>query len=177
MSAMRHRPTRPPAPTLPVLDRLDQTHRRIIEVLDQLAGMLARLDTQGADDEVRKNARHVADFFASTARRHHLDEEIVVFPTLLASEDVELVQHVRRLQQDHGWLEEDWLNLSPQLEALAEGLGGLDVDLLREGVEIFAALYRDHIALEESIVYPAARRREAADEAADLGRRVPGPQA
>lgn len=177
MSASRLRPVRAPVPALPLLDRLDQTHRQIVEVLEQLGGMLARLDTFGADDVVRKSARQIVDFFDGSARRHHIDEETAVFPALLSSDDVELVQHVRRLQQDHGWLEEDWLNLSPQLESLAEGLGGLDVDLLREGVEIFTALYHDHIALEESVIYPAARRREAAVKAIDLERQAPGAQA
>jgi hypothetical protein len=35
----------------------------------------------------------------------------------------------------------------------------VDVGVLRDGVEVFCALSRDHIALEESVVYPQARIR------------------
>jgi hemerythrin-like domain-containing protein len=84
-----------------------------------------------------------------------------VFPSLLASADAEMVQHVHRLQQDHGWLEEDWLELQPQLRAVVEGYNWYDLDFLRAAVPVFTDLYRDHIALEENIVYPESRRRQA----------------
>ena len=79
---------------------------------------------------------------------------------LLASGDAELVQPVRRLQQDHGWLEEDWFELAPQLRAVAEGQNGYDPDFLRAATQTFTEFYREHIALEESVVYPASRRRQ-----------------
>ena len=47
-----------------------------------------------------------------------------------------------------------------------------DLDTLREGVEIFAALSRDHIALEESIIYPEARTRLLASERQEMGREM-----
>ena len=74
-----------------------------------------------------------------------------------------VVRQVLRLQQDHGWLEEDWLALEPQLEAVAGGYSWYEPELLAECVAVFSALYREHIALEESMVYPAARRQIAAD--------------
>ena len=84
-----------------------------------------------------------------------------MFPALLASGDVVMVQHVHRLQQDHGWLEEDWLELQPQLRAVVEGYNWYDPDFLRAAVPVFTELYRDHIALEENIVYPESRRRQS----------------
>ena len=72
-----------------------------------------------------------------------------------------LVQHVRRLQQDHGWIEEDWLELRPQLQAVVDGINGYDLAFLRAAVPVFTELYRDHIALEESVVYPESRRLQA----------------
>ena len=71
-----------------------------------------------------------------------------------------------RLQQDHGWLEEDWLELEPQLEAVANGYSWYDIDTLRAALPIFEQLYRDHIALEESLIYPEARRRQAVEDRA-----------
>ena len=82
------------------------------------------------------------------------------------------MQTVLRLQQDHNWLEEDWMEISPQVDAVACGLSWYDLDLLREGVEIFAALSRDHIALEESVIYPQARAHLGADAQREMGREM-----
>jgi len=156
------RPTRPAVPPLPSFESLDKTHHQVMLTLGQLARLLDHLDAHGLDDGARDLAKEICQFFDGTARSHHLAEEQFVFPPLLNSGDAELVQHVQRLQQDHGWLEQDWLELGPQLQAVAGGYSSYDLELLRSGIPIFTDLYRDHIALEESIVYPASRSRQSA---------------
>ena len=140
------------------MDLLDRTHREIVEMLTRLHVLVEKLEVRGIDDDVRKLAQDICRFFDETARPHHAAEEALVFPDLLASGDPELVQHVNRLQQDHGWLEEDWLELAPHLRAVESGQSWYDIDILRSGVPIFTELYREHIALEETVVYPASRR-------------------
>ena len=151
------RQARPAAPPLPLLETLDQTHRQILHRLDQLALLLGALEAAAVDEPARALATDICQFFDASARPHHAAEEALVFPGLLASGDAALVQHVQRLQQDHGWLEEDWLELSPQLRAVGEGQNWYDLDAFRAATVVFTALYREHIALEESIVYPASR--------------------
>jgi hemerythrin-like domain-containing protein len=138
---------------------LDACHRRMLAVTATLERLVARIDRDGAGTDERAAAGAIADFFATTVRQHHEDEERHVFPPLLDSSDAGVVQAVLRLQQDHGWLEEDWLELEPHVQALATGYGNCDMDTLRNGVEVFAALLRDHIALEEALIYPDARAR------------------
>ena len=41
---------------------------------------------------------------------------------------------------------------------MANGQSWYDIYVLRSGVRVFSELYRDHIALEETVVYPASRR-------------------
>lgn len=154
------RPLRPPVPALPTYEALDRTHHEVMLTLGRLGALLDHLEAHGVDASARQQAREICSFFSTHARQHHADEEALVFPGLLASDDVELVQHVRRLQQDHGWLEEDWIELAPQLQAVAEGYSWYDLDQLRHAVPVFAELYREHIALEESLIYPEARRRQ-----------------
>jgi hemerythrin-like domain-containing protein len=156
--ARKARPARAAAPPLPVMEKLDATHRQVMVTLDQLQALVDRLEDDGINDETRACAAAICSFFDDSARAHHAAEETHVFPALLAGTDVELIQHVRRLQQDHGWLEEDWLELQPQLSALSEGYSWYDAAFLRAAVPVFAQLYRDHIALEEDVVYPASRR-------------------
>lgn len=160
------------APAFPPdgMDLMDVCHQRILVAMGQLSALVTRLAEHGADTEARALARQVLDFFSTTVRQHHDDEERHVFPKLLASNNPELVQTVLRLQTDHNWLEEDWLNLAPQLAAVADGYSWYDVDLLREWTEVFVGLLHDHMTLEESLIYPQARAQLNGRERRELGR-------
>lgn len=157
----KNRPSDGPArPHLPPLEALHAEHQQVMGTLAELATLIERLDREGVDAESRRLARDVCEFFTTHARAHHAAEERHIFPGLLKGGDATLVEHVIRLQQDHGWLEEDWLEIEPQLQAVAEGYTWYDIDILRQALPIFEQLYRDHIALEESLVYPEAKRQQ-----------------
>ncbi len=164
------RPARSPAPALPPFEALDRTHREVMQVLRAFDHLLDHLDEHGADAEARASARAIGAFFQGRARQHHADEERHIFPVLLQSGHPDLVHQVLRLQQDHGWLEEDWLELAPQIEAIAAGYNWFNVDVLRHALPVFTALYAEHIALEESIAYPAAKQHHAALQAGQAAR-------
>lgn len=151
---------------------LDACHQRLLAVAGELEALVASLDAGGPCPLSRAKAAAIVEFYATTARQHHEDEERHVFPTLLASADPDLVQAVQCLQQDHGWLEEDWRELEPHVQAIALGYGNCDLDILRQGVAIVVALQRDHIALEESLVYPEARARLDAAGRRAMGREM-----
>jgi hypothetical protein len=105
---------------------LDDCHQQIAAHLDRLGALMDHLDGAGVDAHAQAEAKAIEAFFSSTSQRHHLDEETKVFPPLLASTDVDLVATVRMLQQDHGWIEEDWLAIAPQLRAIANGYNWYD---------------------------------------------------
>ena len=152
---------------------LDAWHLRALAAVAQLRELLPAIEGGGITPAVRASAAAVVDFLSTTAHAHHADEERQVFPTLLASGDADLEHAVRRLQQDHGWLEENWRELEPQLKAIATGCGWWDIDVLRAAIDVLAALYDDHIALEESLAYPAARARLAREPRGTHPRRTP----
>jgi hemerythrin-like domain-containing protein len=149
---------------------LDGCHRQMLAMLDTLAALVTHLEQQGDDAQARAMAEQVVRFFSTTARQHHEDEERHVFPRVVLSSDPEIVHTVLRLQQDHRWLEEDWMELSAHLQALAAGQSWWDLALLREGCDVFIALSREHIALEEACIYPEARQRMPQAERRDMGR-------
>ena len=153
-------------------DVLDVCHRQTIFTLGKMAALVTALQNRGPDAEARALAGEIVRFFSTTARMHHEDEEQHVFPKVLLSGTPEHVQAVQRLQQDHGWLEEDWLELSPHLAAVAEGQSSYDLDVLREGLEVFIALSQEHIALEESLIYPEARAQSRFPERGEMGREM-----
>jgi len=164
MPSARTRPARPPRPTappLPTLDALDETHRQIMRLLADLERLVGLLTRPADEASAAVLAARACSFFNGAARSHHEDEETTVFPSLLADAPAEMLAHVRRLQQDHNWLEEDWLELEPHLQAVAQGYGRDHVEFLRAALPEFTTLYHAHIALEESLIYPEARRRLA----------------
>jgi hemerythrin-like domain-containing protein len=162
----------PPA-TLDGFEVLDATHRQTLAALERLEALAAQLrGGAGADAQARAVAAEIVQYFSNTARQHHLDEEIHVFPRLAAGAEPETAQALQRLRQDHGWLEEDWLELSPLLDAVAGGQSWVDTETLLRGVEIFVALSRDHMALEESVIYPQAQAHVPARERRAMGREM-----
>lgn len=143
---------------------LDECHRQTLAAIGDLETIVNRLDAGSADAQTRALAAHVVRHFSTTVRQHHEDEERHVFPKIVASGNAAMAQDVLRLQEDHRWLEEDWRELLPHLDAVACGQSWYDVAVLREGAAIFATLSRDHIALEEFCLYPEARARMLAGE-------------
>ncbi len=151
---------------------LDACHQQIQHFLRELALLLQRVDAGRDDEQCRQQAGAIESFFSSTSRQHHADEEKNVFPALLTSDNTEMVQAVLTLQQDHGWIEENWIELGPMLRSMAAGNDYIDVAEFRHSVEVFLELCSDHIALEESLIYPeykARLARELASRAARTG--------
>jgi len=153
-------------------DVLDECHRQTLFALGKLAALVSRLVHIGADAEARTMAADVVRHFSVVVRSHHEDEERHVFPKLVAEGDEEVVKAVLRLQIDHDWLEENWMELSPQLDAVAHGLSWYDLDVLQEAAKVFIALSHDHMALEESFIYPQAKKHFDARDRIGMGREM-----
>lgn len=136
---------------------LDACHQQIHIHLGKLTDVLQKIEAGAEDAQYRQQAGEIEAFFSGTSHQHHTEEEKNVFPGLLASSDPELVQAVRTLQQDHGWMERNWLELAPMLRAIAEGEDWIYTSELQHGIEVFLKLCHDHIVLEEMLIYPAAK--------------------
>lgn len=159
-------------PSTAVFEFLDSTHREIQQQLQQLHALVDAIENNGLNQANRALARDVLTYFNGEARQHHLDEEKHIFPALLNSQNAELVQATEHLVQDHGWLEENWIQIAPSLEAATNGNLWFDTVELRHALEVFEALYLDHIVLEESIAYPAAKQRLAHLDTVGVGREM-----
>jgi hemerythrin-like domain-containing protein len=158
--------------TVQPFDVLDACHQQMATALIRLGELVQHVQDHGVDDSARTLARELFQFFMHTAHEHHRDEELHIFPALISSGDDELVRTTLRLQQDHGWIEEDWLELAPQIEAIAAGYNWYNIEQLQLAVPVFQALYQDHMALEESLIYPEARARIAEWDLQGMGREM-----
>lgn len=155
-----------------VFEFLDATHVRISQHLQVLRLLVDRIATDGLDHASQARAKEVLEYFNTDARQHHLDEEKHVFPALLASADAQVVHAAKRLTQDHGWLEENWLAIEPSIAAAADGNTWFDTTELSHALDVFEALYQEHIELEESLAYPEARKRLEAVNTDGMGREM-----
>jgi hemerythrin-like domain-containing protein len=137
-------------------EMLEACHQRVHRMLDLLERLRSHLRTHGGDEQAQQAARDVMRYFDKAAPEHHQDEELHVFPPLLAHGEPATVEIVRRLQAEHLQMETGWAAARKVLEAVAEGwLDQLELHD-EEALSRFAGLYGAHIEAEESIVYPAA---------------------
>ena len=145
-----------PAPT-EQFKALDACHQQIQLHLADLQRMALHMENQGLSDADRHLAGEIESFFSSTSREHHEQEEKHVFPPLLAAGTEEMKSVVRSLQQDHGFIEENWIELGPQLRGIAQGNDWCDAAEFQHNVALFLELMNGHIALEESMIYPESK--------------------
>ena len=155
------------------LIRLDDYHRQVRPTLDRLAALAGRVEHAplSAPDEAEASA--IEAFFSGSMREHHKIEEASVFPALLASGDAELVTLVRTLMQDHGWIEQGWLEIAPQLRAVAQGHHWIDPAEFSHGTEVFLELSYGHAALEDTVIHPLALARLEAAPDRQVARAAP----
>ncbi len=135
---------------------LEACHERVQRTLGLLGRLREHVRQQGVDHDARQAARDVLRYFDIAAPLHHQDEELHVFPLLLAEATPEVQALVTRLQQDHVAMTADWAAARAGLQALlhenATGFTPQD----EAALDRFAMRYDAHIAAEEGMAYPAA---------------------
>ena len=138
-------------------EMLEACHERVERSLDLLARLTTYLHGHPCDDSARQAARDVLRYFDLAAPLHHEDEELHVFPLLLARGGAPVVAQVQQLQADHTRMADHWQAARALLQALDEG-GKTSFSTEDEAVLArFAEGYSAHIRAEEEVIYPAAR--------------------
>jgi hemerythrin-like domain-containing protein len=132
---------------------LEACHERIARMLRILERLPAHVAARGVDAEAREAVGRVLRYFDEAGPDHHADEEADLFPAVRAAGDPALVACVDALQAEHRAMEAAWARLGAHLRALLEHGGAVDAALAGG----FAALYREHVAREEGVAFPAAK--------------------
>jgi hemerythrin-like domain-containing protein len=145
-------------------EMLAACHERVNRMLTLLSRLREHMSSHGVDDNARQAARDVMRYFDLAAPHHHQDEELHVFPPLLAAGDPATVDLVRRLQRDHVQMTSCWADARRVLDAVACGERPALSPADEAALDRFAGLYDGHIQDEEGLAYPAAAK--LLDEAA-----------
>jgi hemerythrin-like domain-containing protein len=161
----------PAAGTEAPLEMLSACHGRVERQCATLRRLVPHLAAHGANQEARTAATNVLRYFDTSAKDHHADEEVDLFPALIesmaGSDAVCIRELVDTLRADHRALETAWGRLRNVLEAIA---GGESVLLGSDEIEAFVGLYERHIEREERDLLPMAARLLSEGDLARVGR-------
>lgn len=138
-------------PTADPFEQLERCHRRLEEACDALGPATETQDRATLED--------VAAFLDRQIRRHEDDEDQSLFPRLKGK--TEVTADIERLEKEHA-------HHSELREKFQAALTALDWPTLRTTADELIRSYRDHIALEESRVFPAARAALTPAEVAEM---------
>ncbi len=140
-------------------------HTKILTHCDLLEALAASLDDADREEEVRAAARRVMNYFPTSARLHHQDEEIDLFP-LLIRQSLKLADLVHGLKQEHRQLDELWGAIASDLKRPQDIA---DRTVFIDRVHAFCELNRRHVRRENLELLPRAEGIMSSRQLKDLG--------
>jgi hemerythrin-like domain-containing protein len=141
---------------------LSDCHRRIEMFLETLAAAGKVMHEPPSDDTARALQAALV-YFRQAAPKHTADEEESLFPRLRGREEAELrsaLSTLDRLEKDHDTVSP----LHAAVERLAEtfletgSLSASHIQAFQTAVARLQEIYREHIRVEDSMVFPLAAR-------------------
>jgi hemerythrin-like domain-containing protein len=141
---------------------LSDCHRRVetfLGVLEAVAGVIER----PATEETNRALGSALRYFRHAAPKHTADEEESLFPRLRQIQDPEIVaafSRMEKLEEEHCWaapLHEAIERLGTQYLSTGN-LSGTEIEKFRTSVASLASMYKQHIAVEEELIFPLAAR-------------------
>jgi hemerythrin-like domain-containing protein len=141
---------------------LSDCHRRIemfLGTLERVASVIDRPLTK----ETRAALESALRYFREAAPKHTADEEESLFPRMRQKRDPNLEAAIRKLEP----LEHDHFlagSLHAEMEELGQrylAAGSLEptgVDAFRKAIVSLVSIYKQHISIEDDLVFPLAER-------------------
>jgi hemerythrin-like domain-containing protein len=155
--------------TLPGFDQplalLRACHTKLLAHCELLEQLVANPGTTGRETEVRSAARQVMTYFSTSARLHHQDEEVDLFP-LLTRQSLKLADLVHGLKQEHRELDTLWELIAADLKRLPDVT---DHAALADRVHAFCELNRRHVRQENMEFLPRAESSLSSRQLKDIG--------
>jgi iron-sulfur cluster repair protein YtfE (RIC family) len=152
---------------------LSDCHRRIEMFLDSLEAV-ASVAGDPSTDETKRALTSALRYFRESAPKHNADEEESLFPRLRQIERPDAQSALERLEQ----LEEDHRSASllheevehlGQLYLSAGILSPAEAGSFSDAIAKLKAMYREHIRVEDELVFPVAARVLSRAELAQIG--------
>jgi len=159
------------------LGLLSDCHRRIEHFLQVLTALAADSGDAPLTASRAADLEGALTYFAAAAPRHTADEEDSLFPRLRACADpraADALETVARLEHDHVEAAEHHRAVDAiGRQWLADGIVSVSVRAELGGhLAALELIYRDHIAIEDRDIFPAAARLLAESDIQAIGREM-----
>jgi hemerythrin-like domain-containing protein len=157
---------------------LSDCHRRIEMFLGSLQA-LAEIIDQPPTEDVRRALESALRYFSQAAPKHTADEEESLFPRLRQMRNPEVVavfSRVEKLEEEHRIAE----RLHEAVERIGtqylfyENLADGEIADFRHSVARLAAIYKQHISIEDDLIFPMASRILSASEKQEVASEMAG---
>ena len=139
------------------MEHLLACHRRIEQRLESLELVAANFETK--PDEAREALNAAIKYFDTNGAWHTEDEEKSVFPRILSALEEDEMEFVELLGEQHRGAEACYAKLKAAA-SFDESFRGV--------VAEFCALYREHIATEESLLITIGRKYLSAGQLTEI---------
>jgi len=157
---------------------LSDCHRRIEMFLRSLQAVAEVID-QPPTEEVRRALESALRYFSEAAPKHTADEEESLFPRLRQMRNPEVVaafSRVEKLEEEH--------HFAALLHEVVERIGTRylsngnladgEIAAFRRSVASLAAIYKQHISIEDELIFPMASRMLSAREKQQVANEMAG---
>jgi hemerythrin-like domain-containing protein len=156
------------------LGLLRNCHRRIEYFLDVLAGAARAASGRALRPDEWKQVERALIYFETAGPRHTADEEESLFPRLRASADLHAVRALEllsHLHEEHEIVDAHhrMVNILCRRWLDHGRLSDTDARELAERLEDLQSIYREHIVIEDRIVFPAAGQLLSPRQLQDIG--------
>ena len=154
------------------LGMLKDCHRRIERFLHLLCTIPARATGRALDEPEREAVEAALQYFARSGPLHNLDEEESLFPRMRTAGAHDLLEQMARLEAEH----QRAAGLHEAIAALytrwlqGGALPTQEEEWLERNARELEEIYRDHIRLEEEVVFPRAAKALDASVLPAMGR-------
>ena len=155
---------------------LSDCHRRIELFLGSLEAVAKTVD-QPLNEETARGLTAALRYFREAAPKHTADEEELLFPRLheIENSDVQAtLAHLEELEKDHRWataVHAEVERLGQQYLSTAR-LSPDEAEQFRAAISRLASMYKEHIRMEDSVIFPMADRLLSRTDRASIAREM-----
>jgi hemerythrin-like domain-containing protein len=155
---------------------LSDCHRRVEHFLRALLAVAGRAEGRALDAEERDALQRALRYFREAAPKHTQDEEQSLFPRMRQLGGLEIEGAMQRIDA----LEADHITAAAQHQIvedlgnkwLAAPLAAGEFRRFRAALELLHELYRRHIEVEDTDIFPLAKRALSPEIQREVGREM-----
>jgi len=156
------------------LELLLSCHKKILHYSSALNKIVTALQSEGWQDNYATSVEQVRHYFNVAVPEHHLDEEVHLFPTIIAldpelkkSDSLEIVTLINNMIKEHVESDALWEKLDSLLAERSQ-----DFSTLEKLARQFEADMHEHARIENEMIFPYAKKHISNSDFKKMGQEI-----